>query len=1550
MKNKIKKIASIIILLLSLKSVVLHSQSSPNYTVFTGVLSGVGTSASNVNSGNAINFSNTAKILTQPSQLRQRNKSAKLLLRLDLGDNYIKQASNWNFKIIVNLSYQFNTTPASSPVVKTLTITNNAPEMLKYDNVLQYFTTASPTLAVSITSVSITDGTVALAAGLLKNYVDNNLRLSAVLEREYEVDVRFSSGLMSNAAAVYPVSISSRLVTFSWQPNNVDAYTNYEVQILKLHNKSDAYKTNTDQLSTIVDWQNALKVETQSHKPSVKLTIGEGSGIYVWRVRPIGNYFAGGIANSENYGEWSYSLPSASSATLSINSLTSQPTVLPYAFYFKDPDEKINWIYSRVFTEGDDFDKTSPTGVKTSEGMNYADGLQRVRQNQKYNSSENTKIVSQTINDYNGRPALSTIPVPVNGGLTGYTYSFVTNSSGVLYTAQSFDEDTNLNNPATVKDNGTSAFAYYSNNATTLPDNKNVPNAEGYPFKRTVYTTDGTSRVAEESGVGKAHALGTQANGRGRTTRILYSAPTDDELIRIFGDEAPLAESVVKTITIDQNNVMSITYTSKEGKTIATALTSEYTDNLSAMAQTATNLTVTNTIDQNTNASGKIISSKRIAIPSNSMIVTLSYSNDAMPGPSTGCASGKCNFKMRLYLVDLNTSTTYASDADNTTAGNQDFVVSGVSFSFTSGWRFVKTSSNTNTLAPATITLSASNELLLNRGEYMFIKEIFSGNGENYAESIVAAENEKTKPIIEAITEKMQSISSTDSYTAFTQFMSDLKTKVDNYNANGGVTTASLLTFLQIDAATLPPGWIFPSATDFSLAPISNSSSNPAANNLQISSSCCGNMSVPIPKLPFCVLCDGAPNSQTVTSIVTMTAANAVASPTVMMPYGLNDLKGSSTWTSLSVNDKLNAVNKLVEREFIDALKNKMNENGISHADLWKLAPGFSFERLNFMFSNMLISQYYTGSAIQNTTTGKWHAATPNSAGGYSLATSELSLTASTYSYNYDCKKLYQTWMTVVESINSFEVVGNENIVKEFNDADGKQNSAQDNAEDDDNWEDMSRRKKKKMKKALKTEMTDFSNSNEGTVSKAKQDALSSIMSSFISAIGCQYAAIIDGAPLPAYISSVSAVYPDDYSVNFTSPLPAPSTPAIFLGASAIAGNIAASTYSSAPYLFEVDAAGSASLTTVTCNSTVVKELFYPYILKPEWMFKYFVYNQFENNITTSGAINYISDVDMLLPHQAAIDIDRQYNEPYSYLPTAIKSTIASTGVCNVPPANSFTSGSTPFTFSYYHLNWTAEERQFFYEAIKGAARCPVNKGITANDSYYEVNATNTATFLPECDSKANLVAGAIAELNYRISECYDKKAAIISALRDELVSACYTIVTCKTGTGQVTENEIEMMALNAINTATAQINTIKIKFTAMTSTNNAICATVSSITSTYSDGLCNLPACTQTDCKEIVLYNNNTIGIIDSRKLSVKYFADCDKKILDMLWDADFLPDVPKCRPDCIKPDKVWITPGCTTNQSCQGNSPTYTEKNNCGTTATHEKYSGTYTLQASQ
>lgn len=1522
---------SLIILILFLKGIALYAQVNPGYAIFSGSVQGTSLSGSGT-SGYSIPLYPTSKANTiYPNfpSFREKNRSAKLYMKLDLGDYYAKTASNWDFKINANVSYSFG---GSTGITKLLTISHNSPEIMWVEDVLPVFTTSSPTCNITITIQDLGTSSTPTAAltGLVAGLVNNNLRFTAQLVREYDVDVRlypFTS--MSAPLIISAPVVTNRFASFNWQTvtGALNNYPNFQLQILKLYNTDATLQNNGNQISAIPDWSKALTVETQSYKNNINLTIGEGSGYYLWRVRPIGTYFDGGIANSENYGPWSYA--DSLLVTLQKSTLTTAGHPMPFAFYVTDPDENLNWIYNRIFTEGDTYDKANPTGAKVSEGMSYADGLQRVKQNQKYNSEENTTITSQTINDFSGRPALTTLPVPVKNGLTGYKPNFVT--TGVtphVYTAGDFDNNSNLTNPSLINDVSPSAFGYYSSHPSTGTDvdNNFVPDAEGYSFKRTLYKTDGTNRVEEESGVGKAFSLGLQTNGQGRTTRTTYGVPSDDELIRLFGLEAPQAESVIKTTTTDQNNVVSVTYTSKEGKTIATALTSTTSSNLLPLDVTQQALTITNSINKNVASNGKIIASKRISLTADNTDIHLTYQADHLPGISGDCISGNCNFQLRFYMVDVKNNKTYISDQDLSTPGISNFLVNTGGFSFQSGWGFVDVDNATTILTPSIGTpTNQYNQFTLPSGEYVFIKEFFSTNTAHYADSVAdASGGDLVKTILDVIAHKMQGITNDQKRTEFGTFMQTFKDAADAYNlAPSTALSNNVWQSLGITDATE----LFPLESNFKVAAISPVSGEFSTSSLQVTTKCCGNMAVNIPGADICLTCDGAPEAVATTDITAMISANQNAAPDDATPYGLKDFESGTSWESQSMAYKVSAIHDLVNREFIIPLQNKMAEESIPFTDLWKIAPGFSFESLNFMISNMLLSRYYTGNAITRDGVD-YYAYTVDQNNDYIPAGNSLNRPSSSnlLDHNYDCKKLVNSWTAAIELLNSFELDGNDNnVVKEYDNSEGP-GSALNSILNVDSWSPPLKRTIHLLEGLIQNIVNKFKNSRAGSVPSSKISALTSITANFMSNAGYQFAAIIDGQSLPSHVSAHNANVPDDYFAFNLASNPPPDAPTTIYDAI----NVGGIQNDYVPYVFD----DQGIVITYTCNNKLYPELYYPYILKPEWMFKYFVYNVF-NDAT-------ISDEDCTIPHQVMIDVAHKYNDPAMYVPGGA----GSTPLCYAPLLP--TINTWGITFAYTHPNWSASERNSFYEVIRGAAACPAEKGVADPNGNGSGDIYSNGD-LPQCATKQELVAEAKSLLDEAVSSVNSKAGAIKAALIEELENSCYDLVSCKSAgihPNEITSKDVDLMVQAVINQCLSQIAPIQTVFNGISSSDGNACSSPNPGVADYSNDLCDLPTCSQVDCQEIVFYESNQIGLKSNRKLVVRYFNDCDQKLLNMLDEGTFIPDIdPPQGINCdSKIQKLWKN--CVNGTECN-TSTHYGEKENCITTE-FNSYSNEYPVTA--
>ena len=559
-----------------------------------------------------------------------------LLVKLDLGDDFLLGEQLFSVKYSIDVSYG-GTSVAQG---LTLLIDESNPEaVLKIPfNTMSTMQNTSIDLVANLVSVQY--------PGLYSQSIFNSkIRLSVAYEREYFVDVNPATLQLHTVS--FP---STKEVEFSWNPTNVNQCPNYQFQLLKLYNVSTFNQNNPNVVTANIDWSEALTLEMQSSVTSLKLTMAEGTGFYLWRVRPVGTYYGEGIANAANWGQWQTGNNFVNSVTLNNgalpgSSVSGSVASLPYssvgggylkgAFFYFDPDEDKNWIYSRVFTEEG----------KMSESISYATYLQHVRQTQIHIQSKDTTMITQSYTDKSGRSAFSTLPVPKPGGFVGYQSGFVKNSFGQLYSNKDFDDDNKLYDPSMIQYSG--SYEYYSSLS-----GENIPDAEGYPFSRNLYYNDGSNRVKEQSMPGKVHSLGEQSNGKGHTVKTMYGTASDDELIAVFGDEAPAGSSVLKTVTIDQNNVGSITYTNKFGKVIAMSLSfSEAATNMLNVSDDVIN--ISDTLRFNTETENGFVTGKKVVLVEPSPIsVDYFFPCNTIQLPCPG-GEANCEYFVRLDIINV---------------------------------------------------------------------------------------------------------------------------------------------------------------------------------------------------------------------------------------------------------------------------------------------------------------------------------------------------------------------------------------------------------------------------------------------------------------------------------------------------------------------------------------------------------------------------------------------------------------------------------------------------------------------------------------------------------------------------------------------------------------------------------------------------------------------------------------------------------------------------------------------------------------------------------
>ena len=107
---------------------------------------------------------------------------------------------------------------------------------------------------------------------------------------------------MEAGASLVKNDESLKTITLKWEDE--ENHPNYQVQILRLMNEGNEITDEYESIEVTFDneWESALTLTTDGSEKEIQVTLGEGTGFYVARIRPLGTYYEGGISDFRNYG------------------------------------------------------------------------------------------------------------------------------------------------------------------------------------------------------------------------------------------------------------------------------------------------------------------------------------------------------------------------------------------------------------------------------------------------------------------------------------------------------------------------------------------------------------------------------------------------------------------------------------------------------------------------------------------------------------------------------------------------------------------------------------------------------------------------------------------------------------------------------------------------------------------------------------------------------------------------------------------------------------------------------------------------------------------------------------------------------------------------------------------------------------------------------------------------------------------------------------------------------------------------------------------------
>ncbi|MFI1772531.1 RHS repeat-associated core domain-containing protein [Thalassobellus citreus] len=202
-----------------------------------------------------------------------------------------------------------------------------------------------------------------------------------------------------------------------------------------------------------------------------------------------------------------------------------------------NPSDTINWISSVNY---------NLNGNTVSKSVGYFNTLGKATQSQSWDVLSDSIWTSQTMYDYQGRPALQTLSAPI-GKTFGYKLDFFRNSSNNPYTTANFDSS--LESPSTVGGtNQSNTLGWYYSNYNSHEKYQDVTS---YPFSRSIYSKLNPGTVLKTIGGNKVKVNGTDKWVQGYS----FNMPVAQELHYAFGSSHFPSQKVTEDVCVSPPSI-----------------------------------------------------------------------------------------------------------------------------------------------------------------------------------------------------------------------------------------------------------------------------------------------------------------------------------------------------------------------------------------------------------------------------------------------------------------------------------------------------------------------------------------------------------------------------------------------------------------------------------------------------------------------------------------------------------------------------------------------------------------------------------------------------------------------------------------------------------------------------------------------------------------------------------------------------------------------------------------------------------------------------------
>ncbi len=266
-------------------------------------------------------------------------------------------------------------------------------------------------------------------------------------------------------------------------------------------------------------------------------------------------------------------------------------------------------------------------------------------------------MVAESLYDFEGRNSLGILAVPATdakltfkSGFNNFQSVDPKVSENTSSSRKKFNYD-NRRLENSIVDNTSGAGNYYSSaNSLSSIHKDYIPDAEGFVYSQTEYLNDGTGRIARQSGIGKEFKM----DGN-HITRYFYGNATSEELIRLFGSNVGNATHYKKSLVVDPNGQVNVSYVDQAGRTIATALAGDKPANVTAL-ESLTNLDLkplsVDISDKNEFENGISVTTHKLLNTSPNTNYNFKYGVDALGSFITGLGCQTCSYDLKITLTD----------------------------------------------------------------------------------------------------------------------------------------------------------------------------------------------------------------------------------------------------------------------------------------------------------------------------------------------------------------------------------------------------------------------------------------------------------------------------------------------------------------------------------------------------------------------------------------------------------------------------------------------------------------------------------------------------------------------------------------------------------------------------------------------------------------------------------------------------------------------------------------------------------------------------------